>query len=70
MANNEYLAKVGNKNGLDKCIILSPGTTSVSDKTMATCLKAVCGAVKLDGGDAAVAGVVRQLKLRYELLAC
>ncbi|KIW57534.1 hypothetical protein PV05_06075 [Exophiala xenobiotica] len=70
VVNNEYLAKVGNNNGLDKCIILNSGATSVSDKTMATFVKALFGAVKLDGGDAAVAGVVRQLKLRYELLAC
>ncbi len=70
MVNNEYLAKVGNNNGLDKCIILNSGATSVSDKTMATFVKALFGAVKLDGGDAAVAGVVCQLKLRHELLAC
>ncbi|KAK7902929.1 hypothetical protein LTR67_002575 [Exophiala xenobiotica] len=68
VANNEYLAKVGNKNGLDKCIILSPGTTGVSDKTMATCVKALLGAVKLDGGDVDVAALVRHLKLGHELL--
>ncbi|KAK5191251.1 hypothetical protein LTR99_001634 [Exophiala xenobiotica] len=68
VANNEYLAKVGNNNGLDQCVVLDRGTTNVTDKTMATCVKAVLGAVKFDGGDAAVAAVLRRLKLGHELL--
>lgn len=49
-------------------MILNPGNPRASDKTLATTIEAVIGAVKLDGGDAAVAALLTQLNLSHELL--
>lgn len=61
LLNNAPLAVRGFKFGLDKCIILHPGTPSVSEKTMATTMEAIFASVHLDGGDAAFDQVMRNL---------
>lgn len=65
---NKNLGSLGKDAGLDPCVVLNPGATSISENTMATTLKAIFGAVKLDGGDAAVAQVANQLKLHHDSL--
>lgn len=65
---NTELARVGRLHGLDACVVLNPGTTSVSARTMATTIEAVIAAVKIDGDDAAVEQVLGRLGLIHELL--
>jgi hypothetical protein len=49
--------------GLNDCIILHGGTPLVSTKMMATALEAIMGAVHMDGGVDALAGVMSRLGL-------
>lgn len=67
-SSNENLAAVGRTHGLDSCVMLNPGTPSVSNKTLATTVEAIIAAVKLDGGETAVKKVLTQLKLNHKLL--
>lgn len=60
---NENLARVGFSNRLDHCINLSPGTEAVSRKMMATSVQAILGAVYRDGGEKALANVMKRLDL-------
>ncbi|KAF1963887.1 hypothetical protein BU23DRAFT_495047 [Bimuria novae-zelandiae CBS 107.79] len=65
---NANLAAVGFRYNLDRCVLLNPGTTAVSDKTMATTVEAILGAVHVDGGDAALGMVMAKLGLTHALL--
>jgi ribonuclease-3 len=65
---NSNLATVGFAHELHCCVILNPGTATVSDKTMATTVEAILGAVHIDGGDAALAQVMESLGLTHTLL--
>jgi ribonuclease III len=65
---NANLAAVGFRHNLDRCVLLNPGTTAVSDKTMATTVEAILGAVHVDGGDAALGLVMAKLGLTHALL--
>jgi ribonuclease III len=61
---NANLAAIGLRHNLNRCVHLNPGTTAVSDKTMATTVEAILGAVHVDGGDAALGLVMAKLGLR------
>ena len=65
---NVNLARVGKEHGLDKCAVLNPGTNSVSDKTVASLVQAVIGAVHQDADVAAVDAVLSRLGLVHELI--
>lgn len=65
---NTNLAAVGFRAGLDACVHLNPGTNNVSNKTMATTIEAILGAVHRDGGDAALEKVMERLGLTHALL--
>lgn len=65
---NLNLSAVGFAHGLDSCVILNPGTQSVSDKTMATTVEAILGAVYMDGGDGALNAVLVNLGLTHQYL--
>ncbi|KAF1807834.1 hypothetical protein P152DRAFT_324198 [Eremomyces bilateralis CBS 781.70] len=65
---NANLAAVGFCHNLDRCVLLNPGTTAVSDKTMATTVEAILGAVHVDGGNAALGLVMVKLGLTHALL--
>ncbi|KAF2832475.1 ribonuclease III [Ophiobolus disseminans] len=58
---NSALVELGRELGLDKCVISNPGTTTVSDKMLATAVEAVLGAVYLDGEEGVLEGVLRGL---------
>lgn len=51
---------------LQPCIILNPGTETVSEKTMATTVEALIGAVFCDGGEAALGTLLNHLQLDHE----
>lgn len=54
IACNANLDQAGREQGLEKYIILNPGTTVVSARTMATTVEAILGALLKDsGGDLA-----------------
>ncbi|KAF2654691.1 hypothetical protein K491DRAFT_631533, partial [Lophiostoma macrostomum CBS 122681] len=55
------LNKRGVSLGLDRCIMVNPGTGFVSKDMMAETFEAVIGAVNLDGGVGAAQGVVEHL---------
>ena len=65
---NSNLADVGFQHGLQKCIILNPGTWEVSTRSMATTIEAIIGAVELDGGSEAVMQLVTRLGLVHPIL--
>ncbi|KAF2667714.1 ribonuclease III [Microthyrium microscopicum] len=58
--------RVGRRFKLEHCVNLSPGTTSVSTNTMATTIEAILGAVRIDGGEIALAKVSRRLGIMFE----
>ena len=60
---------MGFQHGLDACVILNGGTTVVSDKTMASTVEAVVGAVELDCGSQAMMQVATRLGLVHASLA-
>lgn len=60
---NANFGTVGRAMGLDRCVILNPGTKSVSNGTMATTVEAILVAVYLDGGMEALARVATGLGL-------
>ena len=68
LISNPNLSDVGFTHGLERCVILNPGTFTVSGKTMATTVEAILGAVHIDGGDAALEHVMAHLGLHHELL--
>ena len=49
--------------GLELCVLLNPGTSSVSKNTMSTTIEALLAAVHIDGGDAALEQVIARLGL-------
>ncbi len=59
---------MGRRLGLDACVVLDRGRLDVSRDTMATKIKAIIGAVQLDGGDAAVGPLLDRLGLIHPLL--
>ncbi|KAH8694870.1 hypothetical protein BGW36DRAFT_462567 [Talaromyces proteolyticus] len=65
---NENLTRVGFQNGLDRCLTLNRGLSTVSPRMMATAVEAILGAVHRDGGDTALATVMDRLGLRSDLL--
>jgi ribonuclease-3 len=65
---NTNLSAVGYGHGLHDCIILNQGTLSVSDKTMATTVEAILGAVFIDGGADALSAVLATLGLTHQFL--
>ncbi|OQV03062.1 Ribonuclease III domain-containing protein isoform 3 [Cladophialophora immunda] len=65
---NSNLSAVGRRHGLQDCVILNQGTVSVSDKTMATTVEAILGAVLIDGGNEALGAVLITLGLTHPLL--
>lgn len=65
---NANLSRVGFDNGLDRCIILNPGTVAVSRAMMATTVEAILGAVHLEGEDEALSMVMDNLDLTHHLL--
>lgn len=65
---NNNLSIVGFTIGLDACVILNPGTVTVSDKTMATTVEALVGATFCDGGEDALAKLLDTLGLDHEYL--
>lgn len=65
---NSNLSAVGYRRNLDTCVILNMGTTSVSQKTMATTVEAILGAVSVDGGENALAAVLVILELTHPFL--
>ncbi|KAK5214803.1 hypothetical protein LTR72_012078 [Exophiala xenobiotica] len=65
---NRNLSAVGYARGLQNCVILNQGTPTVSDKTMATTVEAILGAVMLDGGADALSAVLLTLGLTHSLL--
>jgi ribonuclease III len=67
-AQNSKLAAVGFERGLDRCILLNDGTGKVSDKTMATTIEAILGAVELDAGPNALVEVATHLGLIHSSL--
>jgi hypothetical protein len=68
VASNSNLAKVGRRHGLGQCAVLNPGTVGVSNRTMATLVEAIIGAVSQDSDDAAVEDVLSRLGIDHELL--
>ena len=60
---NMNLSKVGFQCHLNDCVILNPGTVSVSQKTMATTMEAIFGAVFKDGGADALDAVLVKVGL-------
>jgi len=65
---NKNLSSVGFTTGIETCVILNPGTATVSDKTMATTIEALIGAVFCDGGEVALEKVLETLQLDHEYL--
>jgi ribonuclease-3 len=65
---NTNLSVVGYTHGLRDCVILNQGTLSVSDKTMATTIEAIHGAVLIDGGAGALSAVLVTLGLTHPFL--
>jgi len=61
LLSNKSLAKRGFNLGLDRCVNLNLGAFQVSEKTMATTMEAILGAVQLDGGDEVLALVMVHL---------
>ncbi|KAH7093601.1 ribonuclease III domain-containing protein [Paraphoma chrysanthemicola] len=67
--NNVPLAILGRQTGLADCVVLNPGQTRdvngymASDRTVATAVEALFGAVYLDGGEEAMEAVLRGLGL-------
>lgn len=68
LVTNANYDRVGRHLNLDQCVILNPGTTQVSAKSMATTIEAILGAVFLDRGEAAMQGVMSRLGLDHPLL--
>jgi len=66
-AGNAALLLLGQKFQLDRCVICNGGTTKVSDKMVATAVEAVLGAVYLDGGEAALEIVMKELKFDEQM---
>ncbi|KAH8716798.1 ribonuclease III domain-containing protein [Phaeosphaeriaceae sp. PMI808] len=62
LTSNEALAQCGFEIGVDRCIHLTDGLSSVSPKMVATTLEAIIGAVFRDGGDEAALRVVTYLR--------
>ena len=65
---NKSLWRLGLSKGLDSCVLLDPGATTVSKRTMATTMEALTGAVYLDGGDDALNKVFERLGFEHEYL--
>lgn len=65
---NEYLSEIGFRHKLDSCVLLNDGTTSVSDKTMATTVEALFGAVYLDAGKEALGKVLVTLGITSKFM--
>ncbi|KAI1613948.1 ribonuclease III domain-containing protein [Exophiala viscosa] len=63
LLSNTNLSAVGYEHGLHDCVILNQGTLSVSNKTMATTVEAILGAVFMDGGADALGTVLVTLGL-------
>ena len=62
---NKNFIQVGRLLGLDECIVLhASARNTASDKTVATAVEAILGAVHKDGGDAALDEVMTQLGLQ------
>jgi ribonuclease III len=68
VAQNTKLTAVGFDRGLDACVLLNGGTGKVSDKTMATTVEAILGAVELDAGSEALVQVATRLGLIHSSL--
>jgi hypothetical protein len=68
LAQNSKLAAKGFEGGLDKCVILNPGTPAVSKGSMADTMEAILGAVELDGGSEALLQVAMRLGLVHSLI--
>jgi len=68
LLSNANLSAVGYAHALHGCVILNDGTPSVSSKTMATTIEAICGAVFIDGGDDALGAVLATLGLTHPFL--
>lgn len=68
LANNSNLAAIGFDHGLDACINLNPGTTTVSKNSMATTMEAIIGAVQLDGSPDALLQLLTRFGLVHEML--
>lgn len=65
---NANLTAVGFTHRLDRCVILNQGTTAVSEKTMATTVEAILGAVFMDSGADALGAVLITLGLTHQFL--
>lgn len=65
---NQNLAEIGRRFGLDKCVILNPGTHVVSVYSMATAVEALLGAVHQDGGEKEVARILDRFGMDHENL--
>ena len=66
---NRNLAVRGKIHGLHQCIILHPTAGRlVADRPLATTVKAIIGAVKLDGGNAAAELLLSRLEFTHDLL--
>jgi len=65
---NKNLSNVGFTIGIETCVILNQGTATVSNKTMATTIEALIGAVFCDGGEEALEKVLETLQLDHEYL--
>lgn len=68
LLSNEHLSEVGFRHHLDTCVIPNMGTPTVTESIMATCVEAILGAVLLDGGEPALARVLRTLDMSHEFL--
>ena len=65
---NRNLTDVGSRHGLDKCLILNPGTSTTSPNMIATAVEAILGAVRRDGGEDKMAAVMVRLGLNKHAL--
>lgn len=65
---NDNLRAVGFAHSIDRCILLDPSTRFVSDKTMATTVEAILGAVYMDSGADALNAVLVTLGLTHRFL--
>jgi ribonuclease-3 len=67
--NNETVAQLGRELGLDKTIVASAGHFGPpGTKMMATTVEALLGAVYVEGGEAAVSGVMAHIGLPQQLV--
>lgn len=73
IGSNANLAKVARKIGLDKYVVLNPGQalTVPSERTLATTLEAVLGAIDCDSGENAdaVRNAMKMIGLTAEAVA-